>query len=351
KEFTGRPDERHVQHAAPDFQSAVGQNVTSPSLGVYRMQMGQMTLEVSSGDITKETCDAIVNSSNTNFTLKTGVSQAILDGAGPTVPQECAQIVNSPGYQPRPMILTSAGQLPSRAIIHVVGRNEPTEIKNIVLAVLKLCEENSFQSVSFPALGTAALPSNWADMKGELLKLVALAPGSEEYKDVENKMKATGLAAKIITIERVQNPTLWQSYQLMRKQLEKKNGHTNNEKQLFHGTAASSIDLINRHGFNRSYAGKHAAAFGNGTYFAVNPAYSAQGYAQPDLARHKRMYLARVLVGDFTQGRAGLVTPPNKNTGNPSDLYDSVTDISANPTMFIVFNDIQAYPEYLITFT
>lgn len=94
-----------------------------------------------------------------------------------------------------------------------------------------------------------------------------------------------------------------------------------------------------------------AAAFGNGTYFAVNPAYSAQGYAQPDLARHKRMYLARVLVGDFTQGRAGLVTPPNKNTGNPSDLYDSVTDISANPTMFIVFNDIQAYPEYLITFT
>lgn len=37
-------------------------------------------------------------------------------------------------------------------------------------------------------------------MKGHLLKLVALAPGSEEYKDVENKTKATGLAAKIITV-------------------------------------------------------------------------------------------------------------------------------------------------------
>lgn len=58
-------------------------------------------------------------------------------------------------------------------------------------------------------------------------------------------------------IERVQNPTLWQSYQLMKKQLEKKNGHTNNERELFHGTAAASIDLINRQGFNRSYAGKH----------------------------------------------------------------------------------------------
>lgn len=63
------------------------------------------------------------------------------------------------------------------------------------------------------------------------------------------------------------------------------------------------------------------------------------------------MYLARVLVGDFAQGRAGYVTPPNKNSGNASDLYDSVTDRPTNPTMFIVFNDIQAYPEYLITFT
>lgn len=58
-------------------------------------------------------------------------------------------------------------------------------------------------------------------------------------------------------IERVQNMTLWQSYQLMKKQLEVKNKHTNNERQLFHGTGADSIDLINHRGFNRSYAGKH----------------------------------------------------------------------------------------------
>lgn len=56
-------------------------------------------------------------------------------------------------------------------------------------------------------------------------------------------------------IERVQNPTLWQNYQILKKQMEAKNKHKNNEKLLFHGTRATSVDLINDKGFNRSYAG------------------------------------------------------------------------------------------------
>lgn len=52
------------------------------------------------------------------------------------------------------MILTSAGQLPCRAIVHVVGQSNPADIKNTVYSVLKLCEEQKFQSVAFPALGT-----------------------------------------------------------------------------------------------------------------------------------------------------------------------------------------------------
>lgn len=83
----------------------------------------------------------------------------------------------------------------------------------------------------------------------------------------------------------------------------------------------------------------------------MDPAYSARGYARPDANGHKRMYLARVLVGDFTKGRSGLIAPPNKGSGNTTDLYDSVTDSVARPTMFVVFGDNHAYPEYLITFT
>ena len=90
--------------------------------------------------------------------------------------------------------------------------------------------------------------------------------------------------------------------------------------------------------------------YGKGSYFAVDPVYSAGGYAQPDVNGHKRMYQARVLVGDYTQGSDGMKAPPPKSV-NAADLYDSVTDHKSTPTMFVVFNDIQAYPEYLITFT
>ncbi|XP_067429769.1 protein mono-ADP-ribosyltransferase PARP14-like isoform X1 [Thunnus thynnus] len=646
RQFRGETGPRNIQHEAQDFnESPVWQSlrksqqssasfgqVSSPSLGVYRMQMGQLTLEVSSGDITKETSDVIINSSNTDFTLKSGVSKAILDSAGLQVELECSQIVNSPGYQPRPMIVTSAGLLPSKNIIHIVGQTDPANIKEVVYSVLKVCEDNKFSSVSFPALGTGqgganpsavadamvgavvefvrktyprfvqsvkilifqtamvmefhksmkkrqgedvekksvltklketvttfltvsseerlctdrlvlekeefeptvfqlcadnakavsqvkkrieelilaeqakrtftdpyfsqlsqadmeelkalqrnltvsirldrsledqeptihlegltrdvmiaessvrdiirrvertenerhkallvsglvewqfqhrngkmvpfdiytnlnlekalekkqrnvtikinnqiytadlmfkravstngreqlellrkdlkaddgALPSHWDDMKGDLMKLFPLTVGSKEYGDVEKEFQKTGLYANIISIERVQNETLRQSYQLKKKQLEAKNKHKNNEQMLFHGTGSDSIDLINKQGFNRSYAGAHGAMYGNGSYFAVDPAYSARGYARPDARGQKRMYLARVLVGDFVQGRSGMITPPPRGSGNASDLYDSVTDNPARPTMFVIFNDIQAYPEYLITFT
>lgn len=52
------------------------------------------------------------------------------------------------------MIMTSGGQLPCRHIIHVVGRNSPAAIKDMVYSVLKYCEEQQFSSVAFPALGT-----------------------------------------------------------------------------------------------------------------------------------------------------------------------------------------------------
>lgn len=93
-----------------------------------------------------------------------------------------------------------------------------------------------------------------------------------------------------------------------------------------------------------------AALYSNGTYFAVNASYSANDtYSKPNQNGEKFMYVCRVLTGDFTLGQKGMVTPPAKNPGS-TDLYDSVVDIVANPTMFVVFHDTQAYPEYLITF-
>jgi len=62
------------------------------------------------------------------------------------------------------------------------------------------------------------------------------------------------------------------------------------------------------------------------------------------------MFLAKVLVGDYTIGNPGLITPPPKSA-NGLELYDSVVDAVNNPSIFVIFANAQAYPDYLITFT
>uniref|UniRef100_A0A8C0UHN7 Poly [ADP-ribose] polymerase n=2 Tax=Cyanistes caeruleus TaxID=156563 RepID=A0A8C0UHN7_CYACU len=199
---------------------------------------------------------------------------------------------------------------------------------------------------------STVLPQMWDHMENERLKIVELKPDSTEYKDVQERFLQTCQLFKIEKIERVQNLYLWKNYQIKKCEMDKKNGGRNNERLLFHGTSQESLIFINNHGFNRSFAGMHAANFGNGTYFAVNASYSANDlYSRPDVNGRKYMYLARVLVGEYSLGKKGSITPAQKNMSNSVDLFDSSTDNMRQPSMFIIFNDIQAYPEYLITFT
>ncbi|XP_013925211.1 PREDICTED: poly [ADP-ribose] polymerase 14 [Thamnophis sirtalis] len=197
-----------------------------------------------------------------------------------------------------------------------------------------------------------AIPEEWDAMEETMrIKVVELKPEMTEYKKVQDMFNLTCKDCTIEKIERIQNLFYWQAYQIKKQEMDAKNGSINNERLLFHGTASTSLTHINSTGFNRSYAGLHAAYFGNGTYFAVNASYSAHDtYSQPDASGIKYMYLARVLVGEYCVGSKGLVVPYQKNATDPTDLYDSVTDNLKKPTLFVIFNDIQAYPEYLITF-
>ncbi|XP_075685119.1 protein mono-ADP-ribosyltransferase PARP14 isoform X2 [Rhinoderma darwinii] len=198
--------------------------------------------------------------------------------------------------------------------------------------------------------GQFELPTDWTPMNSDVT-VVPLTSGSQEYNDVEVQFKKT-CQMRIVNIERIQNKNLWMNYQIKKQAIDTKNVTTTNEKRLFHGTDPSTMKTVNQNGFNRSYAGKNAACYGNGTYFAVDSNYSAHDqYSKPDANGLKYMYLARVLTGVFCAGRQGMVAPPAKNPNNSTELYDSVTDNPATPTMFVIFHDIQAYPEYLITFS
>ncbi|XP_020007209.2 protein mono-ADP-ribosyltransferase PARP15 isoform X2 [Castor canadensis] len=388
--------------------------VSNPALEVHEMEIGPILFQVASGDITKEAADVIVNSTSNTFNLKSGVSKAILEGAGHKVEMECylrAQQINN-GY-----IVTEGGSLKCKKIIHVIGGND---VKRSVFSVLQECEKRKYSSICLPAIGTGnarqgaekiaeaiidaikefsqkgsvqsvkkvkvviilpqvltmfcasmkkrekfqvspqpsvmssiklEIPAHWSDMKQQDLCVVQLHPGDPEYNTVARKFNETCSRCHIKKIERIQNPDLWNCYQAKKKTMDAKNGHKMNEKQLFHGTDAGSVPHVNKNGFNRSYAGKNAVCYGKGTYFAVNANYSANDtYSRPDVNGKKHMYYVRVLTGCFTRGHRSYIVPPAKDPQNPTVLYDSVVDNEANPTLFVIFYDYQAYPEYLITF-
>ena len=62
------------------------------------------------------------------------------------------------------------------------------------------------------------------------------------------------------------------------------------------------------------------------------------------------MYVVRVLTGQYTTGSNAMIVAPPKDPNNPAVLFDSVVNSTSNPTIYVVFYDADAYPEYIITY-
>ena len=86
-----------------------------------------------------------------------------------------------------------------------------------------------------------------------------LTTAEVEYQSVANRFYNTGGCGTLVSIERVQNLCLYQQYTTYRQEVERTNSISvpinRNELQLFHGTKASNVNSINRHGFNRTFCG------------------------------------------------------------------------------------------------
>nr|XP_023678134.1 poly [ADP-ribose] polymerase 14-like isoform X2 [Paramormyrops kingsleyae] len=136
-----------------DWSSESEEEDQGSSSSSIKVVMGPIDIKAFCGDITKETTDAVVNSTNTSLNLNTGVSGAILKAAGNSVVDECKAL----GTQPSDgLVVTKPGKLPVKHIVHMVGQTTDKAITSSMCKVLKACNDIKVQSVSFPALGTGA---------------------------------------------------------------------------------------------------------------------------------------------------------------------------------------------------
>jgi O-acetyl-ADP-ribose deacetylase (regulator of RNase III) len=114
------------------------------------------------GDITKMHVDAIVNAANSSLLGGGGVDGAIHRAGGPSILEACKEIVaKQGGCKTGDAVITTAGNLPAKYVIHTVGpvwhggrKGEPALLENAYRNSMKLAVQNKCKSIAFPAIST-----------------------------------------------------------------------------------------------------------------------------------------------------------------------------------------------------
>src|SRR5687767_10546829 len=119
-------------------------------------------IEVVQGDITKITCDAIVNAANTSLLGGGGVDGAIHRAGGPAILEACSKIVaKQGGCKTGEAVITTAGNLPAKYVIHTPGpvwngghSGERELLAGCYRNSLRLAQANGCASIAFPNIST-----------------------------------------------------------------------------------------------------------------------------------------------------------------------------------------------------
>jgi len=121
-------------------------------------------IEITVGDITAVAVDAIVNAANSSLLGGGGVDGAIHRRGGPAILQECERLRRShygKGLPTGAAVITTAGNLPARHVIHTVGpvwsggtNREPELLANCYRNSLRVAVEHGLKSIAFPGIST-----------------------------------------------------------------------------------------------------------------------------------------------------------------------------------------------------
>jgi len=120
------------------------------------------SLELVLGDITKQQVDAIVNAANSRLAGGGGVDGAIHRAGGPTIMEETSRRFPE-GCPTGSAVITAAGNLPAKYVIHAVGpvwsggkHGEEALLESAYRMALELAADHDCRSIALPALSTGA---------------------------------------------------------------------------------------------------------------------------------------------------------------------------------------------------
>ncbi|CAF3672548.1 unnamed protein product [Rotaria socialis] len=373
-----------------------GQKLEASTPKRMLIKVGEATLEIIKGDITKQKAHVIIGSSSSE-----NLRLALIDAAGTQV-----ENAYNDAYRDNPnsiIITTPGGNLECQKIFFL--KWEPNKnpdilrqsIVDLIWNVIQNTISHGFTSIAFPAIGCGEhscavdivvktmiremkqqmqsrrlawhvkfiVQPNLRDVYDEFCKQLlslnkepidfqvpttwerddennirfSVLPKTNEYKMIKHGFHQSmgNKYREIINIERIQNERWFMQYLAHSRDFYKRLNE-NTEKQLYHGCPESATIAIMEDCFNRSFAGVNGTAYGVGVYFSSNAAYS-HGFAKANSKGERFMFVARVLIGKTIQGNSSMKTRPLG--------FDSTTD---GNHIFVTYHDAQAYAEYLITY-
>ena len=119
-------------------------------------------ISILKGDITQIAVDAIINAANTSLLGGGGVDGAIHRRGGAAILAECQKIrAKQGGCAVGEAVITTAGNLPAKYVIHTVGptwfngeKNEPILLENAYRNSFKLADHLGLKTVAFANIST-----------------------------------------------------------------------------------------------------------------------------------------------------------------------------------------------------
>eukprot|EP01133_Synstelium_polycarpum_P015680 gene15680-18634_t len=127
--------------------------------------IGGTMVEIISGDLLKEPTDCIVSSSNETLSPTGGLAGIIAKAAGTAMTNECHHYVQTKGkVKEGEAVITGAGKLPFKAIVHVVVATwesskrvkQEADIQSTLTSALSLAPTENCRSISISGIGSGA---------------------------------------------------------------------------------------------------------------------------------------------------------------------------------------------------
>ncbi|XP_039673638.1 protein mono-ADP-ribosyltransferase PARP9 isoform X2 [Perca fluviatilis] len=161
---------------------------------------------------------------------------------------------------------------------------------------------------------------------------------SPEFSERSSAFKKHGLL-RILKLDKVENPALNVLFAQKKNQLCCFTPQT-----MFQRIPAQFCEMVSHIGFHAEYAPPDEPKYGEGIYFA-GTVEKAMEVWKGQKEEYLHFVEAKVLTGNATSGKPGLILPPAVGT-DPPILYDSV---SGERDISVIFSGYQALPTYIIT--